>query len=62
MKKGTEIEILHYYYNKEHVGKKGIVINTYHDKDCIYAQNKYVRVKFKDNSTLTLPTCFIREV
>lgn len=62
MKKGMKVEILHYYYDKDLIGKKGIVTNIYHDKNCIYAQNKWAKLKFEDNKTLIIPTCFIKEV
>lgn len=62
MKKGAKVEILDYYYNKNFVGKKGIVTNIHHDKDCIYAQTIWAKLKFEDNKTLIIPTCFIREV
>lgn len=62
MKKGEKVIINNFYDEKEQRGKKGIILRIIHDKDCIYAQSKWAEVKFEDNKTLIIPTCFIKEV
>ena len=62
MKKGGKVIINHFYYKKEQRGKEGIILRIIHDKDCLYAQSKWAEVKFENNKTMFIQTCFIDEV
>lgn len=62
MKKGEKVIINNFYDKEEQRGKKGIILRIIHDKDCIYAQNKWAEVKIENDKTMFIQTCFINEV
>lgn len=61
MKKGEKVIINNFYDKQEQRGKRGIILRIIHDKDCIYTQGKWAELKFGNNETMFIRTCFINK-